>query len=57
VPQGSSCAESETPVFRAYNNRWPQNDSNHRYTADTGVYAQMTALGWAGEGVVFCAPR
>ena len=49
------CAGGAPPVFRAYNNRYAQNDSNHRYATD---YAQLQALqpqGWSIEGLVFCA--
>ena len=52
-----ACAGGQVPVYRNYNGRWQQNDSNHRYSADAGIYAQMVSLGWAGEGVVFCAPK
>ena len=42
-------------VYRAYNNRAAQGDSNHRLTTDTITYNQMIAQGWSGEGVVMCA--
>lgn len=54
---GGTCGSDQVPVYRSYNGRWQQNDSNHRYTADAGIYAQMTAESWAAEGVVFCAPK
>lgn len=44
------------PVYRAYNNRYMFNDSNHRYTPDIAVYQTMINQGWIGEGVVFCVP-
>lgn len=43
-------------VYRAYNNRFAQNDSNHRFTTSQSVYQQMIASGWQGEGIVMCAP-
>lgn len=55
LPSAGSCANGGAPVYRLYNGHWRENDSNHRYTIDTGIYAQMQAQGWAGEGVVFCA--
>jgi hypothetical protein len=55
VPNGGTCASGTGPVYRNYNQRWQQNDSNHRYTTDQAVYNQMSAAGWAAEGVVFCA--
>ncbi|CAG0970388.1 hypothetical protein BURK2_01246 [Burkholderiales bacterium] len=56
-PNEGACAAGQVPVYRNYNMRFAQNDSNHRYTTDTAVYAQMQAQGWAGEGVAFCAPQ
>ena len=43
-------------LYRAYNNRFAQNDSNHRYATDVAVYNSMVTMGWSGEGVVMCAP-
>lgn len=48
------CRPGERPVYRAYNMRWMQNDSNHRYTTDYATYSAMLAQGWAPEGVAFC---
>ena len=31
-------------------------DSNHRFMTDLAIYNQMIGKGWAGEGVVMCAP-
>jgi len=57
VPTKGACpASAPIPVYRAYNNRAAQNDSNHRYTTDLGVYQQMVAAGWSGEGIVMCSP-
>ena len=53
-PVDGQCATGTQPVYRTYNMRFAQNDSNHRYTPDAAVYAQMQAQGWAGEGVRFC---
>ncbi len=44
-------------VWRNYNNRAAQNDSNHRFTIDSATYQNMVAAGWAGEGVVMCAAK
>jgi protocatechuate 3,4-dioxygenase beta subunit len=43
------------PVYRLYNNGFPNKDSNHRYTTSTTVVQEMQAKGWALEGVAFCA--
>ncbi|MBI3150458.1 MAG: right-handed parallel beta-helix repeat-containing protein [Betaproteobacteria bacterium] len=55
TPSGASCANGGAPVYRLYNGRWRENDSNHRYTTDAALYTAMQAQGWTGEGVVFCA--
>lgn len=56
-PSGGSCPSWTQPVYRAYNNRFAANDSNHRYTVSSAIYAEMTGNGWSGEGVVMCAPQ
>jgi hypothetical protein len=55
VPVGGVCALDTIPVYRLYNNRFAQNDSNHRYVADAAVYQSMQAQGWKGEGAQLCA--
>lgn len=55
VPRDGKCPGDTQPVYRAYNMRAQQNDSNHRYTVSQQMRAAMMA-GWADEGVVFCAP-
>lgn len=49
------CSNDRLPVYRAYNQGYPSNDSNHRYTASRSTLAEMQRIGWAAEGVVFCA--
>ena len=51
----STCPAGTTPVKRVYNNRFAQNDSNHRYMISDTIYNQMVAQGWSGEGIVFCS--
>ncbi|CAG0965789.1 Xyloglucanase [Burkholderiales bacterium] len=51
---GGVCAAGQVPVYRAYNQRWQVNDSNHRYTTSLATYNQMVAQGWSGESVVIC---
>ena len=53
--QAHVCPTSLTPVYRAYNNRAAQNDSNHRFTPDAQQRAAM-AMSWIDEGVAFCSP-
>ena len=40
----------------AYNNRFAQNDSNHRYASDLTTLIPLVALGWTIEGAVFSVP-
>lgn len=54
VPVNGQCVAGTTPVYRTYNNRAAQNDSNHRFTADPVQYSAMTA-GWTDEGAQFCS--
>lgn len=54
VPQNGKCPASTKPVYRAYNNRAQQMDSNHRFMVEPVVRGSMA--GWADEGVQFCSP-
>ena len=55
---GGQCAAGLVPVYRAYNNGYSCGvDSNHRITANHAAYLEQVAKGWAGEGVVMCAPQ
>ena len=55
VPTKGVCYPGTTPVWRLYNGRAAQNDTNHRFVTSADVYWHMMANGWIGEGVVFCA--
>ncbi|MEO8133516.1 MAG: hypothetical protein ABI831_06045 [Betaproteobacteria bacterium] len=57
LPGDGGCAAGQTPIYRAYNQRAAQNDSNHRYTTRFNEYQQLVAQNWAGEGIVMCAPN
>ena len=52
-----NCPAGTIPVYRLWNHR---PDTNHRFTTDLGVRAQMIALGYvpegAGIGVTMCSP-
>ncbi len=56
VPTKGSCYPGTTPVWRLYNDRFAQADSNHRFVASPDTYRHMIANGWIGEGVAFCSP-
>src|SRR5690606_14506601 len=53
---GGACPPGTDPVWRLYNNRHAQQDSNHRFITSLGIYHAMVAEGWIGEGVAFCSP-
>jgi hypothetical protein len=50
-----ACPAGTQPVWRTFNNRASEDDSNHRFTADARQRVAM--LGWIDEGVAFCAPQ
>ncbi len=57
-PTTGACPAGDIPVYRVWDNRA---DSNHRYTVDRNLRAQMVAQGWMAEGygpdqVIMCAP-
>lgn len=54
VPQNGSCPNGLGAVYRAYNNRWKENDSNHRFMLDARQRSAM-AVSWVDEGAVFCS--
>jgi hypothetical protein len=56
VPSNGVCpVQAPVPVYRLYNQRAEQGDSNHRYTTKISASHENIALGWSGEGVVMCA--
>lgn len=58
LPVGGACPAGTVPVYRAYNGRWRENDSNHRFTTDLHLYRSMTTTpggGWLPEGIAMCA--
>ena len=57
VPTKGSCYPGTTPVWRLYNDRFAQSDSNHRFVSSEDTYRHMIANGWVGEGVAFCSPE
>ena len=56
VPTGGVCPGGTTPVYRMYNSG-QTGAPNHRFTTNFATYQQFTTqLGWAPEGIAFCAP-
>ena len=54
APVNGQCAAGQEPVYRVYNGRFAQNDSNHRYLTDVSEYARMQQAGWVPEGIALC---
>lgn len=54
LPVNGVCPANSTPIYRAYNNRWMFNDSNHRFTTDISVIEELVADKWVFEGVSMC---
>ena len=57
VPTKGSCYPGTTPVWRLYNDRFAQADSNHCFVVSADTYRHMIGNGWVGEGVAFCSPE
>lgn len=55
MPAGGQCPAGMAPVFRLYNGRAREMDSNHRFTPDS-TQRTATAVGWIDEGVHLCSP-
>jgi hypothetical protein len=56
LPQNGKCPAGTDPVYRVYNARAQQGDSNHRFTTDSMMRVAMT-LTWNDEGIGFCVPH
>ncbi len=54
--RGAACPSGTLALTRLYNNRWRENDSNHRYTTSRSLVGALVKEGWIDEGVVMCAP-
>jgi hypothetical protein len=53
---GPQCEKGRL-VYRLYNNRFSENDSNHRYVVDPALYQSMQAQGWVGEDPRMCTAQ
>lgn len=56
LPTDGACPAGTASVWRLYNDRAEQRDSNHRFVASSETYRSMISTGWVGEGVAFCSP-
>ena len=52
--QNGACAPPLRPLYRAYNNGFVRNDSNHRYATNVALLEAMVSQGWVVEGVAMC---
>lgn len=55
VDANRRCPDGFLQVQRAYNNGFPRNDSNHRFTTSDSTLRAMGERGWSIEGPVMCA--
>ena len=55
VDSNGACPAGYLQVQRAYNNGFPRNDSNHRFSTSDSTMRAMAAKGWSIEGPVMCA--
>jgi fermentation-respiration switch protein FrsA (DUF1100 family) len=55
VDANRQCPAGFLQVERAYNNGFPRNDSNHRFTTSDSTLRAMGQKGWTIEGPVMCA--
>nr|MBP8296258.1 hypothetical protein [Burkholderiales bacterium] len=57
LPSAGTCPAGTHPVYRAYNKRHLEQDSNHRLTPSYNDYQRAVRfLGYADEGIAFCSP-
>ncbi len=56
TPSGGACPGDTDPVYRYYNGRAKDNDTNHRFTVDPQLRSAMQ-WSWIDEGAVICSPR
>ena len=54
LPDSGACIGNAAPVYRAYNNRAREIDSNHRFMRDARQRSAM-AVSWVDEGAAFCS--
>lgn len=54
LPTAGVCPTRTQPVYRLYNGRADELDSNHRFVTSAEMYRALVADGWIGEGIAFC---
>lgn len=56
TPNNGKCGDGTKPLYRHYNNRAAQNDSNHRFVDNTAAVQDTADKMWPLEGVAMCLP-
>lgn len=54
LPKAGICPNRTRPIYRLFNNRADELDSNHRFITNTEMYLALVEQGWIGEGIAFC---
>lgn len=54
LPKAGICPNRTRPVYRLYNDRADELDSNHRFLKSPEIYLALVEDGWTGEGIAFC---
>lgn len=56
IPVSGTCATETETIYRAYNNRASQGDTNHRFSPWQQDIDSLQTQGWVSEGAAMCAP-
>jgi len=54
TPKAGICPNLTRPIYRLYNGREAEMDSNHRFITNPDMYLALVEDGWIGEGIAFC---
>lgn len=54
LPKAGICPSRTRPIYRLYNDRADELDSNHRFITSAEMYRALVEQGWIGEGIAFC---
>lgn len=57
LPVAGTCPVEFETIYRAYNNRAEQGDTNHRFSPWQQDISLLQANGWASEGAAMCTPK
>ena len=54
IPKAGICPNRTRPIYRLYNGRAEEMDSNHRFITNPDMYLALVEDGWIGAGIAFC---